>query len=197
MLIEYVGSLSYLMLLLTPLLPLSAYRLNQVVHLLIAEHTGWNLMEGRGCLSNKTNGYTVLAAQLVHILDICRFGNVFFKCNACPTVVRDLPLHTCMKTESVIAEPSRGSGAATSFSKAVRPHSTTSHTFWNNSVLDFCAQGNSHIIQKKKKVTHRKAGNTSPTHSIQTQLPSHTDAVSTFTYLSERERIWIGVTVRS
>lgn len=62
MLIENVGSLSYLMLLLTPLPPLLAHRLHQVVHLLISDHTGWNLMEEAGCFSNKTNRYTVLAA---------------------------------------------------------------------------------------------------------------------------------------
>lgn len=82
--IEYVGSLSYLMLLLTPLPPLSAYPLNPVVHLLRADHTGWNLMEGGGCLSSKTNRYTVLAAQLVHILDICRFGSCYLNATHVP-----------------------------------------------------------------------------------------------------------------
>lgn len=52
MLIEYVGGPSYLRLL-TPLPPLSAYHLNQVVHLLVADHTSWNLMEEEGCFSKK------------------------------------------------------------------------------------------------------------------------------------------------
>lgn len=69
MLIQYVGSLLRPMLLLAPLPPLSAYRLNHVVHLLTADHMNWNLMEGGSCLSNKAYGYTALAAQLVHILD--------------------------------------------------------------------------------------------------------------------------------
>lgn len=124
-------------------------------------------MEGGGCLSNQTNGYTVIAAQLVHILDICRLGGRCLKA----TVVRDLWPHTCIKTESVIAEPSWGRAAAASFSRALRPHSTTSHNFWNNSVLDFCAQGNPHIVQKKwdSQESRRHVANTFYTTPLASQ----------------------------
>lgn len=68
----HMGSLSYLKLLLAPLPPLSAYRLNCAVHLLIADQ---NLMEGESCLSNKMRAYTALVTQLVHILYSGRFGS--------------------------------------------------------------------------------------------------------------------------
>lgn len=63
--------------------------------------------------------------------------------------------HTCIETESVISEASGGRAAAPASPRALRPHSTTSYSFWNNSVLDFCGQGSPHVI-KQMSLTERQ-----------------------------------------
>lgn len=75
MLIQYVGNLDYLML---PLIPLP----------LLSDPKG-SRMQGRVGLSNKTNGYTFFATQLVHSLYIARFGHDY---SSATRVIGDLNL---------------------------------------------------------------------------------------------------------